>query len=94
MPTQGRISCSRPFGDLPGDVRIGDMGAGHADHVELAARDRVARRRDVLDARRVEGRDLRRGPHLAGEIEVRRRARAHAGDDMARAPRRCRYGRG
>ena len=70
------------LGDFPGDMRIGEVGAGHADHVELAALDGVARRRDVLDARRVEGRHPRRGPHLAGKVEMRRGARAHARDDV------------
>ena len=59
------------------------MGAGHADHVELAALDRVARGRDVLDAGGVKGRQPRLGAHFAGEIEMRRRALAHAGDDVA-----------
>ncbi len=55
------------------DVRIGDVGAGHADHVELAGGDGVARGGDVGDTRRVEDRELRRRPHLAGEVEMRRR---------------------
>ena len=59
------------------------MGAGHADHVELAALDRMARGRHVLDAGRVKGRKPRLGAHFAGEIEMRRRALAHAGDDVA-----------
>ena len=58
---------------LADDVRIGDMGAGHADHVELARGDGMARGGDVGDARGMEDRELRRRPHLAGEIEMRRR---------------------
>ncbi len=58
------------------------MGARHADHVELAAFDGVPRRRHVLDARRVERRHARRGADFAGEIEVRRGSRAHAGNDV------------
>ena len=93
-PTQGRISCSRPAMTLRDDVRIGDVGAGHADHVELALGDRMAGGRDVVDARGVEHRELGRGPHLAGEIEMRRRA--HAGDRDHLGQRRvgARYGRG
>ena len=75
-PTQGRISCSRPAVILRDDMRVGDMGAGHADHVELALGDRMARGRDVGDARGMEDRELRGGPHLAGEIEMRRRPHA------------------
>ncbi len=70
------------LGDFASDVGIREMGARHPDHVELAALDGVARCRHVLDPRCVEGRHPRRGPHLAGKIEMRRRARAHAGDDM------------
>ena len=68
--------------DLARDMRVGDVRAGHADHVELAGRDRVARGGDVLDARGVEHRELGRLADLAGEIEMRRRARAHAGDHV------------
>ena len=70
------------FRDLERDMRVGDMGARHADHVELAAHDRVARRRDILDARGMKDGEPRFAPHLAGEVEMRRRARAHAGDHM------------
>ena len=80
MPTQGRISRLAAFGDLLGDMRVGEMGAGHADHVELAADDRVAGGGDVLDAGGVEGRHPRLRPHFAGEVEMGRRALAHTGD--------------
>ena len=53
------------LGHLAGDVRIGEMGASHADHIEFAALDGVARRRNVLDPRRVESRHPRRSPHFA-----------------------------
>src|SRR3546814_15364308 len=36
-------------GDLVDDVRVGEVGAGHADHVELALGDGMARRRHVGD---------------------------------------------
>ena len=64
-------------------MRVGEMGAGHADHVEFAALDRVAGGGDVLDAGGVKGRHARLGPHLPGEVEMGRRAFAHAGDDPA-----------
>ena len=72
-----------PLGDFERDMRIGEMRARHADHVELAALDRVARGRDVLDAGGVKGRQAGLGAHLAGEVEMRRRALAHAGDHAA-----------
>ena len=59
-------------GDLARDVRVGDVGAGHADHVELARGDRVARGRDVVDAGGMEYRDAERRLDLAGEVEMRR----------------------
>ena len=57
--------------DLRDDVRVGHVGAGHADHVELAAGDGVAGGGDVLDLRGVEGREAGRRADLAGEVEVR-----------------------
>ena len=62
--------------ELAPDMRVGDVRAGHADHVELARGDRVARRRHVLDARGVKHRESRRVAHFAGEIEMRRGAHA------------------
>ena len=83
MPTQGRISASRPSAILRAMCGIGHVRAGHADHVELAARNRVARGGDVLDAGGVKGRQAGLGAHFAGEIKVRGRALAHARDDAA-----------
>ena len=71
-----------PLRHFERDMGIGEMGARHADEVELAALDRVARGGDVLDARGVEGRNAGRGAHFAGEFEMRRRALAHAGNDV------------
>src|SRR3546814_6807751 len=59
-------------GDLVHDVWVGQMRAGHPDHVELALRDGVARRGHVGDARGVEHRKARLGAHLAAEVEVGR----------------------
>ena len=71
------LSSSR--GDhLAHDVRVGDQRAGHPHHVQLARRDRVPRRRHVVDAGGVEGGDAGGGPHLAGKVQVR--GGAHAGD--------------
>ncbi len=70
---RGGSDARRPASDLPDDMRIGDVGARHAHHVELAGGDRMARGRHIVDARGVEDREPRRRPHLAGEIEMRRR---------------------
>ena len=75
---RGGCRCSCPAAHLARDMRVGDQRAGHADHVELARGDRVPRGRDVVDARGVEHRNVRRRAHLAGEIQMRRGA--HAGD--------------
>ncbi len=57
-------------------MRIGHVGAGHADHVELARRNGMARGRDIGDARGMEGRHADLGPDAAREIEMRRRFHA------------------
>ena len=82
-PTQGRISLLAAFHDLADDMGIGDVGARHADHVELALGDCVARRRDIVDARGVKHRELGRGPDFAREIEMRRGRHAGHRDDVA-----------
>ena len=73
-----------PFRDFLDDMRIGDMGARHADHVELALGDGVARGGDIVDARGVEHRELGCGAHFAGEIEMRRSLHAHHRDDLGK----------
>ena len=67
---------------LPHDMRVGDVRAGHADHVELAFGDRVTRGCDIRDARRVEDGKSGLGPDLAREVEMRRRPHAGDGDDI------------
>jgi hypothetical protein len=69
------------LGDLLADVRVGDVGTGHADHVELAFGHGVAGGGHVVDARGVKHRELRLGANLAGEVEVRGRRHAGDGDD-------------
>ena len=71
------------LGDLAGDMGIGEMGAGHPDHVDQARGHRMARRRHVVDAGGVEHRRRQRRPDLAGEVEVGRRRRSHVGDHVA-----------
>jgi NADPH-dependent 2,4-dienoyl-CoA reductase/sulfur reductase-like enzyme len=70
------------FLDLLHDMRIGDMGTRHPDHIELALGDRVAGSGDVGYARGVENGEFRRSPYLAGEIEMRRGRHAHDRDDV------------
>ena len=53
--------------DLGDDVRVGHVSTGHADHIELAAGDRMTRRCNILDLRGVECRKLRLGPDLSGQ---------------------------
>ncbi len=53
------------FDDLADDMRVGHVGAGHADHVDLAGGDRVARGGDVRDFRRMEGRKVGCGANFA-----------------------------
>ncbi len=79
------MSSSRPLDDLAHDVRIGDVRARHAHHVELAGGDGVARRRDIGNARRMKGREFGRGADLAGEIEMRRRRHALDRDHVGQA---------
>jgi hypothetical protein len=70
-------------GEDPGDdVRVGDVRAGHADHVELARGDGVAGGGDVGDARGVEHREAGRAADLSGEVEMRRGGRALQRDDV------------
>ncbi len=71
-----------PGGDLVDDMGIGDVGAGHAHHVQLAAGHRMARRSDVADARGMEDREFRRLLHLADEIQMGRRGHAGDGNDL------------
>ena len=73
---------------LGDDVRIGDMRAGHADHVELARGDRMAGGGNIGDTRGMEDRELRRLANFAGEVEMRRRW--HAGDRDNAGERRIR----
>ncbi len=67
---------------LADDVRLGEMGARHADHVELAGGDGMAGSGDVGDAGGMEDREAGRRAHLAGEVEMRRRAHAGDGDHL------------
>ena len=46
------------------------MRSRHADHVKLAALDRMARGRDILDAGGVKGRQPRLGAHFTREVEI------------------------
>ena len=71
--------------DLAHDVRVGQVGARHADHVELARGDRMARRGHVLDLGGVEGRETGGGADLAGEVQVRVAAHALHRDQVGQA---------
>ncbi len=88
------LAPPRPSRHLGGDMRVGDMGARHADHVELALGDGVAGGRHIVDAGGVEHREAGGGPDLAGEIEMRRRAHAGDRDHPRQRPVDARYDRG
>ena len=60
------------LGDLPHDMRIGDMGARHPHHVELALGNGMTRRCHIVDARSMEDRKARGGPYLARKVEMGR----------------------
>ena len=74
-----------PLGDFEHDMRVGQMRARHANHIELAAFDCMASGRDVLDAGGVKGRQARLGAHFACEVQMRHRALAHARNHTAQA---------
>ena len=73
-----------PFHDLLHDMGVGDMGARHADHVELALGNGMARRGNIVDARRMENGELGRGSYFAGEIEMRGCLHACHGDYLGK----------
>jgi len=70
------------FHHFAGDMGIGHVGAGHADHIEFAGCNRMAGGCDVLNAGCMKDGELRSGANVTREIKAGRRPRAHAGDDM------------
>ena len=68
--------------ELRDDVRVGDVGAGHADHVDEALLERPAGGRQVGDARGLEYRQPGRGADPTGEAEKGAVAVAHVGDGV------------
>ena len=75
--------CGSPRrADLGDDMRVGHMRAGHADQVDRAGGDGVARGGDVVDAGSLHHRQLHQPLHLARQIEMRAGRRAHAGNDV------------
>jgi len=72
-------------GHLRDQVRIGHLGAGHADQVDQSGGDGVAGGRYVRDPRRVHDRYPDRAPHLPGEREMGRGRGAHGRDHPGQA---------
>ena len=68
--------------ELGHDVRVGDVRAGHADHVDEALLDRPAGGRQVGDARRLEHRQAGGAPDAAGEVQECAVAVPHVGDGV------------
>ena len=56
-------------GQLGHDVRVGNVGSGHADHVHHALVQRPPRRRQIGYPRRLEHRQPGRGPHAPRQPE-------------------------
>ena len=83
----GADAALEPGCDLRDDVGIGDMGAGHRDHVEKAVADCVPRGRDVGDAGGVEHRQADFALEGADLREPGRDGRCHAGHVVGRERR-------
>ena len=64
-------------------MRVGEVGAGHADHVDLALAHRMPRGGDIVDLRGMEHGEPRATAHHACELEVRRRWHAVQRDHLA-----------
>ena len=80
------------FHQLADKVRVGDVGAGHGDHVDMALRDRAAGGVEVGDALGVEDRDVHLALDGAGEEQEGRHRERHVrqhdgvGQMVARLP--------
>ena len=83
----GADAALEPGCDLRDDVGIGDMGAGHRDHVEKAVADCVPRGRDVGDAGGMEHRQADFALEGADLREPGRDGRCHAGHVVGRERR-------
>ena len=74
-----------PGDDLAHQMRIGHVGAGHADEVHLAAGHRMAGGGNIGNARGMEGRQLCLRPDAAGKIQMRGTGHALNGDHVRQA---------
>jgi hypothetical protein len=68
--------------DLGDQVRVGDVGAGHADHVHVAAFEDARGLVRVLDVLRVQHRDLDHFLDAGRQVQERLRRVAHVRDDV------------
>jgi len=87
----GRADAGTDFllparGNLGDQMRIGDVGPRHADHVELALSDGVAGGGDIGNLGGMEDRELGLRTHLAGKVEIGRGGHAGDGDDVGQRP--------
>ena len=64
--------------DLPDDVRVGDVGARHAHHVDHALADNAARSSGIDDAAGMEGRQCQFPGKRLDPVEVGRLRCRHA----------------
>ena len=84
-PDAGADIAFAPGHDLGHDMRVGHMGAGHADHIQLAAGHRMARRGHIGNARGVKGRQAHFGANAPREIKMRGRGHALHRDHIGEA---------
>ena len=64
-------------------MRVGDVGAGHANQVDLALANGVSGGGHIVDLRRVQHGQTGAGLHQTGEVEMRRRRHAVQRDHLA-----------
>lgn len=64
------------------DIRISHMGTRHADHIDQAGGDGMARRRQLRNASRLEDRQVDDILDRFRQLKMRTCRHAHAGNDM------------
>src|SRR5450830_1029470 len=69
--------------DLGDQVRVGDMRAGHADHIDITAFENTGRLVRVLDVLRVQHRDLDHFLDPGRQVQERLRREAHVRDHVS-----------
>ncbi len=78
----GANSVFFPGLDFLNDMRIGNVRAGHADHIDDTLADRMACGRRIDDAAGMERRQLEFPSEFLHQAKVGRRRRRHAGHQV------------